>query len=291
MPTVKKTGLGRGLDTLIPVNFDESLLLDSSERIQNLFVTQIVPNPDQPRRHFDVQALEELAVSVKRYGILQPLIVTPMGVDEYKIIAGERRWRASQIAGLNKVPAIIRAEKELEQLEIALIENVQRVDLSPMDQAISIEKLHQQFNMSYADISNRLGKADTTVNNIVRLLQLPKIAVDALQNGHISEGHARAVLALKDDLTLQTNLVKMIQKSGWSVRQAEQFVQTQKKGLKSTVDVKKHMAVETPETKRLAAMLNVPVTVYRTAKGGRLEIHFASDEELDTLITKIQNPS
>src|SRR5438132_1148248 len=141
----KLKGLGRGLDTLIPNDFDNSLLLDSSERVQNLFVSSIKPNPDQPRRHFDTQALQELARSIKRFGILQPLIVTPKSKDEYTIIAGERRWRASQQAGLDKVPAIVREEKELAQLEISLIENVQRVDLSPLEQAVSIERLHQQF--------------------------------------------------------------------------------------------------------------------------------------------------
>ena len=288
MSTIKNTGLGRGLESLIPTGFDPSLLMESSERVQNVFISAIKPNPDQPRRHFDPQSLEELASSIKRYGILQPLIVTPDGPDEYKIIAGERRWRASTIAGLEKVPVIVRAEKDLEQLEIALIENVQRVDLSPLEQAVSIEKLHQQFNMSYDDVSKRLGKAMTTVINIVRLLQLPTFARDALQTGKITEGHARAVLALKDDPAKQSELVKLIQKNGWSVRQAEQFVQTHKKGIKTSTGVKKQMETETPETKKLSSMLSAPVTVYRTAKGGRLEIHFGSDDELTKIINKIQ---
>lgn len=281
------TGLGRGLDSLIPNNFDASLLVDKSERVQNLFIKDIRPNPDQPRRHFDTQALEELSQSIKRFGILQPLIVTPGKDGEYLLVAGERRWRASQLVGLDKVPAIVRAEKELEQLEISLIENVQRVDLSPLEQAISIERLHQQFNMSYNDVSTRLGKAATTINNIVRLLQLPEDARAALQEGKITEGHARAILALKGQANQQKALLEHIVKEGWSVRQAEQFVQTQKRGIIDTAAVKKQMAVENEETKSVAKRLHTKVTIKRTAKGGKIEIHFKTDDDLDRLIGQL----
>jgi len=283
----KPSGLGRGLDSLIPNNFDSSLLVDKSERVQNLFIKDINPNPEQPRRHFDTQALEELSRSIQRFGILQPLIVTPGKDGNYLLVAGERRWRASQIAGLTKVPAIVREEKELEQLEISLIENVQRVDLSPLEQAISIERLHQQFNMSYNDIAVRLGKAATTINNIVRLLQLPEEARVALQDGKITEGHARAVLALKGQSTKQRALLDNIIKEGWSVRQAEQFVQTQKRGIVDTAVVKKQMAAETEETKSVAKRLKTRVTIKRTAKGGKIELHFKSDEELERLIDEL----
>lgn len=281
-------GLGRGLDSLIPTNFDPGLLLDSTERIQNVFISQIKPNPDQPRRHFDTQALSELGSSIKRYGVLQPLILVPTGNDEYIIVAGERRWRASAQAGLKQVPAIIRQKKDLEQLEISLIENVQRVDLSPLEQAVSIERLHQQFNMSYQDIAERLGKAATTINNIVRLLQLPEKARKALEAGEISEGHARAVLALKDASEKQQELINQIKFHGWSVRQAEQFVQTHKRGLADKKQVRAHMATETADTKRLAEVLLTPVSIHRTAKGGRLELHFKTDDELAAIIAKLQ---
>ena len=282
------TGLGRGLDSLIPNNFDASLLVDKSERVQNLFIKDITPNPEQPRRHFDTQALEELSQSITRFGILQPLIVTPAKGGGYLLVAGERRWRASQLAGLDKVPAIVREEKELEQLEISLIENVQRVDLSPLEQAISIERLHQQFNMSYNDIAVRLGKAATTVNNIVRLLQLPEDARVALQDGKVTEGHARAILALKGQAAKQAVLLEHILKEGWSVRQAEQFVQTQKRGIVDTAAVKKRMAIETEETKTVAKRLQTKVTIKRTAKGGKIELHFKSDEDLERLIEQLR---
>ena len=208
MVTNTKTGLGKGFDSLIPTDFDNSIV-EGSERIQKIERDKVIPNPDQPRREFNKQALEELAESIKRYGILQPLVVTKKG-DTYHIIAGERRWRASKIAKLDRVPVIVRSHEELEQLEIAIIENVQRVDLSPLEQAQSIYKLHNQFSMSYSDIASRLGKAPTTVNNIVRLMQLPDNAKEALKNNKISEGHARALLALKGMENEQTKLLKSI---------------------------------------------------------------------------------
>jgi ParB family transcriptional regulator, chromosome partitioning protein len=280
-------GLGKGFDVLIPKDFDEAILLDSQDRVQKLFVSNVHPNPDQPRKSFDKQSLEELAVSIKRYGILQPLIVSPAD-DGYVIVAGERRWRAAQIAGLEQVPAIVRKREELEQLEIALIENVQRVDLSPLEQAVSIERLHQQFNFSYQSIADRLGKGHSTVHNIVRLLQLPVEAREALQNSNISEGHARAILALKGDDDKQTELLQLIIKNHWSVRQAEQFVTSVKQGAES-VKAKSATIAETPETKQLGKSLGVKVTVKRMANGGRLEIHYKSDDELSNLLNRFGN--
>jgi ParB family chromosome partitioning protein len=283
--TVKKQGLGRGFDTLIPQDFDKSLLLDEGERIQKLPIQGLTANPDQPRQHFDKQALEQLAASIKQYGILQPLVVMPAKDDVYIIIAGERRWRASQLAGLKKIPAIVRTTKELERLEIAIVENVQRVDLSPLEQAVSIEKLHQQFNMTYEAVAKRLGKATSTINNIVRLLQLPENARSALHEKQISEGHARAILALKDTPEKQTELLKNILKQGWSVRQSERFVVSVKEGYKETAAAKQRMQSETPSTKRLSKKIGVPVHIRRTAKGGKLEISFTSDEELEAVLT------
>lgn len=277
-------GLGKGFDALIPTDFDPSLLIDSKDRIQKLLITRIQPNAEQPRKHFDQQALNELASSLKQFGVLQPLIVSPLPDGSYRIIAGERRWRAAQLAELTEVPAIIREPQELEELEIALIENVQRVDLSPLEQAISIERLHQQFNLTYKQIAARLAKAETTVSNLVRLLQLPEDARDALAEGKISEGHARAILALKATPELQTELLNQIIKNTWSVRQAEQFVTTHKQGVVKSEAVKERMATETDETKRLSKKLHAPVSLKRTAKGGRLELHFKTDEELQKLI-------
>lgn len=276
-------GLGRGLESLIPTNFDQSLLLDSHDRVQKLFISDIQPNPDQPRKHFDENSLHELAESINRYGILQPLIVSPNG-QKYTLVAGERRWRAAQIAGLEKVPAIVRRQKELEQLEVALIENVQRVDLSPLEQAVSIEKLHAQFNLSYSEIAKRLGKATPTVNNIVRLLQLPESAVEALRKNLISEGHARSILALKQLPDKQQELLDLIITKKWSVRQAEQFVVAIKEGHKEKSVAESRTAITTPETKFLSKKLKTNVSLKRTAKGGRLEIHFKNDSDLNRIV-------
>ena len=281
----KSIGLGRGLDSLLATDFDQKVLLDSGEPVKQIPVVQIEPNSEQPRHEFDQKALDELAASIKQYGVIQPLVVTPKG-KTYELIAGERRWRASQIAGLKTVPAIIRSTDENQKLEMALIENVQRVDLSPIEQAISIERLHQQFSLSYGQIAKRLGKAETTLSNIVRLLQLPDDATKALQQHKISEGHARAILALKNDPEQQHRLLELILAQGWSVRQAEQFVTAHKQGLTKTA-ASKRVTSETDETKKLSKKIGHRVTIKHTAKGGRLELHFSNDKDLKDLMSKL----
>ena len=161
-------GLGKGFDALISDDFDKSLLLTGEDRIEKVPIAKLAPGKHQPRQHFDDAALSELADSIKRHGIVQPLVVTPESDGSYGLVAGERRWRAAKLAGLKDVPAIVRERQEIDQLEIALIENVQRVDLSPLEQAVSIERLHEQFNLGYDEIAKRLGKGASTVNNIVR---------------------------------------------------------------------------------------------------------------------------
>jgi ParB family chromosome partitioning protein len=251
-----------------------------------LAIDKLVPRSGQPRQHFDEGALKELADSIKTHGILLPLVVIPYKNGAYQIIAGERRWRAAKIAKLTNLPVIVRSLKELEQLEIALIENVQRVDLAPLEQAASIERLHQQFSLSYESISTRLGKAQSTIANIVRLLQLPEAARDALEKGYITEGHARTILALKDHPDKQAALLTSIEKSSWSVRQAERYVTSVKSGIKDESVVQQRVKTETPATKILSKRFRTPVYIRRTAHGGMLEIAFKSDKELER-ITKL----
>jgi ParB family transcriptional regulator, chromosome partitioning protein len=284
MSSKPKKGLGRGLESLISNDFDKSLLLTAEDRVEKIPTKVIQPSPYQPRKHFDDSALQELASSIKRHGIVQPLVVSPVKDGIYTLIAGERRLRAARLAKLETVPAIVRERKELEQLEIALIENVQRVDLSPLEQAISIERLHEQFNLSYDEIAKRLGKATSTVNNTVRLLRLPEAAREALVASKISEGHARAILAIKNDPKRQAYLLQVIIEQGWSVRQAERFVLSVKAGTKETKKVHEHVSTETPVTKALSKKLRTPVHIRRTARGGRLEITFQTDAELDRII-------
>jgi ParB family chromosome partitioning protein len=181
---------------------------------------------------------------------------------------------------------VVRSAEELEQLEIALVENVQRVDLSPLEQATSIQRLHEQFSLSYEAIGKRLGKATTTISNIARLLNLPESAQKALSEQKITEGHARAVLALKTT-DKQRELLDLIIKNGWNVRQAERYVNAQKEGVKDSSRAQERVQTSTPETKNLSKLLGAKVTIRRTAKGGKLEIAFKSDEDLERLMKKI----
>lgn len=275
-------GLGKGLDALIPKEFDSSIL-ENNEKVQRIPINKIQPNPEQPRKQFDEESLLELSKSIKNHGIIQPLVITKNG-SNYRIIAGERRWRAADKAGLHDVPAIVRSMQELEELEVAIIENVQRVDLSPLEQAQSIERLHDQFSLSYSEIANKLGKAIPTIHNTVRLLQLPNPARDALAKNQISEGHARAILALKDNSKKQAELLDSILRLGWSVRQAEQFVTINRDGLKkSKTQISKQMSAENTQTKLLADSLQTKVFIKHTARGGKLEIYFKDENDMDRI--------
>jgi ParB family chromosome partitioning protein len=280
----KRQVLGRGFSSLISSDFDKELVLASGERIENLKLEQIEVNPNQPRKHFDEKTIIELAASIKQYGIIQPLVVSPIKGGKYIIIAGERRFRAASIIPLEKVPVIVRDSKELEQLEIALIENVQRVDLNPLEQAASIDRLHQQFSLSYDAIAKRLGKASSTVTNIARLLQLSDEAKEALRDGKITEGHARTILSLKGDEVRQKYLLNAIINNGWNVRQAERFVISVKEGVNDNKEAKARTQTETPETIRLSKRLGTDVNIKRMAYGGRLEIKFESDDDLTRII-------
>lgn len=279
-------GLGRGIDSLIADNFDKSLISDNRERIQKLFISDLSPLKDQPRRHFDEQALNELASSIKQYGVLQPIIVSLSKDGKYTIIAGERRFRAAKIAKIESIPAIVRDQKKQEQLEIALIENVQRVDLSPLEQAQTIYSLHTDFNLSYEIIAKRLGKSAPAISNSIRLLQLPKNAFQALGENKISEGHARAILSLKEYPNYQDKLLNNIITNGWSVRQAEQYAIRIKKGDTKPAKTPSEQKI-TPGTAQLSKKLDTPVTIKRLARGGKLEIKFSSDQQLKSIIKKL----
>ncbi len=279
----RSLGLGRGFDSLIPTEVDASLFEDDRLRVESIPLDKLERNPEQPRAHFDEEELQKLASSLKQYGVLQPLLVTPHKKG-YLIVAGERRWRAAKLAGLTEVPAIVKTSKELERLEIGLIENVQRVDLSPIEQAVSIAKLHDQFNLSIDTIAERIGKASSTVHNLVRLLQLPDDARQALEAGEIHEGHARAILALKGDAQLQAQLLQAIRTHGWSVRQAEQFVVAVKAGAQNASKASTRTKVENTATKQLTKSLGMPVSLQYMAQGGRLVIRFRSDDEYNKLV-------
>ena len=279
-------GLGRGFDSLIPHAVDVGLLEDDSNRIQKLSLGMITANAGQPRKAFDPSTLAELADSIRENGVLQPIIVVQKSDKTFRIVAGERRFRAAKLAGLDKIPAIVRTLTELRELQLALVENVQRVDLSPLEQATSIARLTSQFNLTYGDIAKKLGKAETTINNIVRLLQLPEAAQTALAQNKITEGHARQVLALKDDPGLQADLLRMTMANGWSVRQAEQFVLASKKG-GGAEQAKKSLVTTTPQTIRLSTFVSAPVQIKRTAHGGEILIKFKDDQDMERILNTI----
>lgn len=281
----KKQSLGRGFDALIPKDIDRSILEEDKHRVQKILISDIKPNPDQPRREFDSGALAELSDSILRHGVLQPIIVVSSN-DGYRIVAGERRWRAAKLAQLTHIPAIVRSLEELEQVELALIENIQREDLSPLEQAMAVYRLQQQFNLALDEVAQKLGKAPSTVSNLTRLLQLPQDAREALRQGKITEGHARAVLALKGDENKQSELLRYILNNGWTVRQAEQFVVAAKKGA-ATERAKAHTASETDLTKSLSEQLGTVVKIKHTAKGGQLMIAFKDEEQLNSITQKI----
>ncbi|MEX1995534.1 MAG: ParB/RepB/Spo0J family partition protein [Candidatus Saccharimonadales bacterium] len=281
-----RQSLGRGFDVLIPTNLDSSILEEDKNRVQKLLITDIVSNPDQPRREFNEGPHKELTASITRHGVLQPIIVVRESVGKgYRIVAGERRWRAAKAANLTHIPVIIRSLKELEEVELALIENIQRVDLSPLDQALSVYRLQHQFNLALDQIAEKLGKAPSTLSNLTRLLQLPDSARQALAEGKISEGHARAILAIKDQVQQQEELLRSILDNGWTVRQAEQFANAAKKGA-STVKARTATASETELTKQLGEKLGASVKLRHTANGGQLIIQYNSEDDLQRIIDK-----
>lgn len=282
-----KRGLGRGFDTLIPTQLDEAFDPTAQQdeqvsQLRQLSVSAIKADADQPRRQFEESALQELAVSIKEHGVLQPIVVISKG-GGYEIVAGERRWRAAQIAGLDKIPALVRTLTNQHRLEIALIENLQREDLNPLETATAYYKLQQQFNLTLEEIGKRVGgKAVSTISNILRLLGLPQEAKEALVAGTISEGHARQILAIKEP-DVQLELLNHIIQGEWSVRKAEQFVVGYKEGAKNKVSAVAKVQTETTETKALSKRLDADVSVKNMAKGGRLVIRFKNQEDFDRI--------
>lgn len=280
-------GLGKGFGSLLPDDFDQSLLLDKKDRVIKVKLSDIKLNSEQPRQFFDEESLAELAESIKRYGLLQPIVLSPEG-EGYIVVAGERRYRAAKIAGLKEISALVRSSVELERIEIALVENIQRENLSPLEQAVSIVKLHEQFNINYTEIGHRLGKASSTITNIVRLLQLPPDARRALEENKISEGHARSVLALKDSPELQSELVKNIIEKGWSVRAAERFVSESKNRTGIGTPTKLIVSPQyLARGKTLAKKISTNVEIKPLRRGGRIEIGYKSDEELEKILNTL----
>ncbi len=279
----QKTGLGKGLDALIPGG------LGSTPAQADSFapISMIIPNPQQPRSAIPEESLAELAASIREHGILQPLVVSRDAVTGmYTLIAGERRLRAAKLAGLDKVPVIIRTVSEQQRLTQALIENIQRADLSPLETARGFRRLIDEFNLTHEALADQVGKSRVTVTNTLRLLNLPPEVQDALAAARISEGHARALLGLPSPQA-QIAALHTILSQQLNVRQAEELVR-KLTGIKppSLPPVDVDPQVQELED-RLREKLGTRVNLHRGKKGGTITIHYYSDEELTSLIEKL----
>jgi ParB family chromosome partitioning protein len=284
----KKRGLGKGLDALIPSG--EGFFAYAAG-VQQIPVKSVKPNPRQPRINMDPAELTSLATSIKEHGVLQPIVVLPENAQGFFIlIAGERRLRAAQEAGLDEIPAITRDVNERQQLELALIENLQRADLNPLEAAEGYRQLIEDFDLSHEEIASQIGKSRTAVTNTIRLLKLSAAVRTALHESKITEGHARALLTLStaqaQSAALQTVLSREL-----NVRQTEELVRK----LSGERKTKKSKTSQSPEEKaledQLREVLGTKVTLRRGAKGGSIVLRFYSDEELNTLVDQLLSAS
>ena len=283
----KYNSLGRGLDALIST---DAVRTQGSSTINEIAIDQIEANPNQPRREFDDEALQELAHSIREIGIIQPITLRQTAENRFQIIAGERRWRASQLAGLKAIPAYIRTIKDENVMEMALVENIQREDLNAIEIALAYEHLLEGSGMTQEKVSERIGKSRTAITNYLRLLKLPAQVQMALQKKEIDMGHARALLAL-DSPALQIKLFKEILKNGYSVRKVEELVQALKNGDDIESGKKKIIARnQLPEEfcelrNQLASFLNTKVRMTCSPKGkGKICIPFANEAELERIM-------
>ena len=267
---MKRSALGKGLAALIP----EAPPLRPGG-VTELPVVEIAPNPLQPRRHFSREGLEELAASLKQHGVLQPVVVTRGAATGYHLIAGERRWRAAQLAGLERIPAVIReVGGDNDVLALALIENLQREDLTPIEQARAFHHLRSELGLSQEQIAVQLGKERSTVANALRLLQLPLAVQGLVDAGELSGGHARALVGL-GDAGRQEEVARRCIAGGWSVRELERRLRPPEKRRERPVDADTAAAADT-----LSLRLGAPVTIERRRRGGEIRIRFASEDEL-----------
>jgi len=277
----KRRALGRGLDALIPAS-------GATPGLRRVAVQAIRPNPKQPRSVFDEDALQELTDSIRQVGMIQPLVVHQVpsadadAPPRYELITGERRWRAAQRAGLQHVDVIVKEVSPLELLELALIENIQRSDLNPLEEASAYQQLADEFGMTHEQIAQRVGRSRVSVTNSLRLLRLPSEIKSGLLEARISEGHARALLML-EDAEEQLLAYRRVLRGKLSVRQTEELVRR----LRSTPDAPTQETRRSPETVHLEQQfrdsLGTKVDLFRSRKGGRVVIHFYSEEDLQTL--------
>ena len=277
----KMTGLGKGLDALFgPVVEEEQV--QENDTLRNLKITEVEPNRDQPRKRFDQETLEELAGSIKEYGLIQPIVVTKKE-GYYSIVAGERRWRASKIAGLTEIPAIIREDDEKINSEIALIENMQREDLNPVEKAVGIKTLMQNYGMSQEEIGKKLGKGRSTIANWIRVLNLEPRVLEMAKEGKITEGHCKALLAITDPEKQYLAAVQMLER-GQSVRQVEK-----RSKIKTTKeqDKRNHILYKSIED-TFQGFFGSKVKLDAGKRRGKIIIEYTSNDDLERILGLIK---
>ena len=289
-----KRGLGRGLGALISAATSAPSDV-GEEGVLQVPIDAIGPNPRQPRQAIDPEALAELAESIRTHGVIQPLIVThaPLGAEvAYTIIAGERRWRAARLAGLKEVPVIVREASPQAMLEWALVENIQRADLNPLEEAAAYRTLMDEFGLTQEEVAAKVGRSRVAVANTVRLLNLARPVKEALITGKITEGHARALLGLSEEAAQVAALQEVLQK-GYTVRQTEELVR-RLSAARAEAEAGPSAAVDDPMTAatraleaRFQAALGTKVRLTRSRRGGRLTIYFYSEEELQSLCERL----
>ena len=277
----KMTGLGKGLDALFgPVPEEEQA--QENDTLKNLKITEVEPNRDQPRKRFDQEALEELAQSIKEYGLIQPIVVTQKD-GYYSIIAGERRWRASKLAGLKEIPAIIREDNEKINSEISLIENMQREDLNPVEKAMGIKTLIDTYGMSQEEVAKKLGKGRSTVANWIRVLNLEPRVLEMAKEGKISEGHCKALLAITDPEKQYQTAIQMLER-GASVRQVEKKAKTKET---KEEQQRNHVLYKSIED-NFQSFFGSKVKLDPGKRRGKIIIEYTSNDDLERILGLIK---
>ena len=288
----KKSGLGKGLGAILSDKYDsqalDSISNSDDSQIVELKIVDVEPNKDQPRKEFDKEKLDELADSISKHGVIQPIIVTKQG-SVYQIVAGERRWRASKQAGLKKIPAIIRNYDEIKIMEVALIENLQRENLNPVEEALGYKSLMETFSLTQDKISERVGKSRSAIANSLRLLNLPDKVLSMLEKGEISTGHAKVILSVSNK-NEQIQIAELIFEKKMSVRETENYIKNKSKTKKSGTSVSSEVKMAIKEMENaFSKYLGTKVKIKDSNGKGKIEIAYYSHDEFERLMDLLKN--
>ena len=289
---MKKERLGKGIASIFAENYIEEAVKDNG--VETIKISLIEPKPDQPRKYFDEEALGQLSESIKQHGLLQPIIVRRVGGGFFQIVAGERRFRASKLAGMTEIPAIIIEADEMKASELAIIENVQREDLNPFEEASAYKALMETYGLTQEEVSTKVGKSRSAVANTMRLLDLPEDVLDMLRSADISAGHARALLGLKDKESISDTALKILERS-LTVRETEDLVKNMnklfdkaQKGIEEENDVESLVVDYAKDLERRATTLSGRIVKIKSSgRKKTIEIEYADNEDLENLLIKI----